>query len=73
MFTSVDGIDQMLNIAKQTKLSNINNTIKTMVSQISREASQSGISISGERIESSDFDKKQPLKFIDGTTLQYIE
>ena len=73
MFTSVDGIDQMLNIAKQTKLSNINNAIKTMVSQISREASESGISISGERIEKSDFDKEQPLQFIDGTTLQYIE
>jgi len=73
IFTSADGIDQMLNIAKQTKLSNINKTINTMIGQINREANQSGISISGERIESSDFDKKEPLKFIDGTTLQYIE
>jgi hypothetical protein len=73
MFTSVDGIDQMINIAKQTKLSNIQNTIKTMVSQIAREAEQSGVSISGERIEKSDFDKEQPLQFIDGTTLQYID
>ena len=73
MFTSVDGIDQMINIAKQTKLSNIQNTIKTMVSQIAREAEQSGVSISGERIEVDDLDKKEPLKFIDGTTLQYVD
>ena len=73
MFTSVDGIDQMINIAKQTKLSNIQNTIKTMVSQIARESEQSGISISGERIEVDDLDKKEPLKFIDGTTIQYVD
>ena len=73
IFTSADGIDQMINIGKNTKLSKINNTIKTMVSQISREANESGISISGERIEKDDFDKKEPLRFIDGTTLQYID
>ena len=73
IFTSADGIDQMINISKNTKLSKINNTIKTMVSQISREANESGISISGERIEKDDFDKKEPLRFIDGTTLQYID
>jgi len=73
MFTSVDGIDQMINISKQTKLSNIQNTIKTMVSQIAREAEQSGVSISGERIEVDDFDKEQPLQFIDGTTIQYVD
>jgi hypothetical protein len=73
IFTSADGIDQMINIGKNTKLSKINNTIKTMVSQISREANESGISISGERIEKDDFDKEEPLRFIDGTTLQYID
>ena len=73
IFTSADGIEQMINIGKNTKLSKINNTIKTMISQISREANESGISISGERIEKDDFDKKEPLRFIDGTTLQYID
>ena len=64
IFTSPNGIDQMINIGKQTKMANITNAVKEIMAQINNQAQ--GIDISGATVEADD---DRALKFTDGQTI----
>ena len=68
IFTSPNGIDQMINIGKQTKMVNITNAIKEIMAQINNQAQ--GVSISGVPVEADD---DRALKFTDGSTITVEE
>jgi len=68
IFTSPNGIDQMINIGKQTKMVNLTNAVKEIMAQINNQAQ--GIDISGSPVEADD---DRALKFTDGTTITVEE
>ena len=68
IFTSADGIDQMINIGKQTKMVNLTNAVKEIMAQINNQAQ--GIDISGSPVEADD---DRALKFTDGSAITVEE
>lgn len=68
IFTSADGIDQMINIAKTNTFNKLTNAVQETMAQINNQAQ--GVDISGMPVEADD---DRALKFTDGSTVEILE
>ena len=68
IFTSADGIDQMINIAKTNTFNKLTNAVQETMAQINNQAQ--GVDISGSPVEADD---NRALKFTDGSSITVEE
>ena len=68
IFTSADGIDQMINIAKTNTFNKLTNAVQETMAQINNQAQ--GVDISGMPVDADD---DRALKYNDGSTVEILE